>query len=244
MNSNTLTSLCLAVLLAALAAGGAEAVEITFQVRMAYQVELGNFDPGSDFVDVAGTLQRLGRQPAHASGRCRRRHDLRGHCRRLHPVRARSNTSSASTAQWDGTEEFPGVGNNRVYTVPASGDTILVWYNDYAPTGRRRAPLVERRGLLRDPRAQLQRQRRRRDRRPAGPDREARLPQRRRPGHRRRPRHHRHLAHAHQRLARATTATTPSTTARSTPTTGPWPTSRRSSPRPTRAASRSSSTTS
>mgnify|MGYP000343789119 CR=1 FL=1 len=33
----------------------ARAVDITFRVRMSYQVELGAFDPGSDFVDIAGT---------------------------------------------------------------------------------------------------------------------------------------------------------------------------------------------
>ena len=35
--------------------------------------------------------------------------------------------------QWDGTEEFPGVGNNRSYTVLASGNLVDVTYNDYAP---------------------------------------------------------------------------------------------------------------
>ena len=37
--------------------------------------------------------------------------------------------------EWDGSEEFPGAGNNRFYTVPTTDDTILVWYNDYAPNG-------------------------------------------------------------------------------------------------------------
>ncbi len=134
MNSNTLASLCLVVLLAALAAGTAPAVEITFQVRMAYQVELGNFDPGDDFVDVAGTFNGWGGSPltplTDADGDTIYEVTVDG----LSPYE-QIEYKFRMNGEWDGSEEFPGVGNNRFYTVPASDDTILVWYNDYAPNG-------------------------------------------------------------------------------------------------------------
>ena len=39
------------------------AAEITFRVQMAYQIELGSFDPGSDFVDLAGDFNGWGSDP-------------------------------------------------------------------------------------------------------------------------------------------------------------------------------------
>jgi glycosidase len=112
----------------------AQAVEVTFQVRMAYQVELGNFDPASDFVDLAGTFNGWGASPltplTDADGDTIYEVSLDGFtASELIEFKFRIN------GQWDGSEEFPGVGNNRVYTVPASDDTILVWYNDYVPNG-------------------------------------------------------------------------------------------------------------
>jgi alpha-amylase len=135
MNSSMLRALAFVVLVTALgAAGGTQAVEVTFRVRMAYQVELGNFDPGNDFVDVAGTFNGWGSSPltplADADGDT------------IYEVALDGFTPSQQiefkfrlNGVWDGREEFPGAGNNRFYTVPATDDTILVWYNDYAPNG-------------------------------------------------------------------------------------------------------------
>ncbi len=112
----------------------AYAVPITFQVRMAFQVELGNFDPNSDFVDLAGTFNSWGSSPLTPLT------DADGDT--LYEVTLSGFTPSESiefkfrlNGQWDGREEFPGGGNNRVYTVPASADTILVWYNDLVSNG-------------------------------------------------------------------------------------------------------------
>jgi len=135
MNGSTMRALTIVTLLAALVtATSAQAVEITFQVRMAYQIELGNFDPENDFVDLAGTFNDWGTDPltplADADGDT------------IYEVAIDGFTPSEyieykfrMNGQWDGTEEFPGAGNNRVYIVPASDDTILVWYNDLAPHG-------------------------------------------------------------------------------------------------------------
>ncbi len=135
MNNSMMRALTLVVLAAALlTATNARAVEVTFQVRMAYQVELGNFNPASDFVDVTGTFNDWGADPltplADADGDT------------IYEIAVGGFTQSEQiefkfrlNGQWDGSEEFPGVGNNRFYTVPASDDTILVWYNDLAPGG-------------------------------------------------------------------------------------------------------------
>ena len=135
MNRSTMRALVLMIFVAALvAATNAQAVDVTFKVRMAYQVELGNFDPDSEFVDLAGTFNGWGTDPltplADADGDT------------IYEVTVEGFTPSEYiefkfrlNGQWDGREEFPGPGNNRAYTVPANDDTILVWYNDHAPGG-------------------------------------------------------------------------------------------------------------
>lgn len=135
MKNSTMRVLALVVLVGALtAATGAQAVNITFRVRMAYQVELGNFDPQSDFVDVAGTFNNWGSDPLTPLS------DADGDT--IYGVTVSGFTPSEQiqykfrlNGEWDGTEEFPGAGNNRYYTVPANDDTILVWYSDMAPNG-------------------------------------------------------------------------------------------------------------
>lgn len=135
MNRNATRALALVTLMAALAAAGtARAVDVTFRVRMAFQVELGNFDPGSDFVDLAGTFNGWGGSPltplTDADGDTIYEVTLGG----FSPSQD-IEYKFRMNGEWDGSEEFPGAGNNRTYTVPASDDTILVWYNDYAPNG-------------------------------------------------------------------------------------------------------------
>jgi alpha-amylase len=110
------------------------AVSVTFQVRMSYQIEIGNFDPGSDFVDIAGTFNGWGTDPltplAGIDGDSIYTVTLGGFTpAEFIEYKFRIN------AQWDGSEEFPGVGNNRTYTVGENNDTILVWYNDMQPGG-------------------------------------------------------------------------------------------------------------
>ncbi|MBD3368486.1 MAG: T9SS type A sorting domain-containing protein [Candidatus Eisenbacteria bacterium] len=121
------------LLLSALVAAPVAAVEVTFQVRMAYQVELGLFDPEEDFVDIAGTFNSWGDDLtplADADGDTIYEVTLDGFAPDEYiEYKYRLN------GEWGGTEEFPGAGNNRVYTVPASDDTVLVWYNDMEPGG-------------------------------------------------------------------------------------------------------------
>ena len=119
---------------AMLSAPDLRAVDITFRVRMSYQIEIGAFDPGSDFVDVAGDFNGWGTDPltplADADGDSIYEVTVGGFSpSEYFEYKFRIN------GQWDGTEEFPGVGNNRSYTVPSQNDTITVWYDDLQPGG-------------------------------------------------------------------------------------------------------------
>lgn len=135
MKRSSIRTLALVVLLASLAtAASAKTVEVTFRVRMAYQVELGNFDPASDFVDIAGSFNGWGSDPltplADADGDTTYEITLSG----FSPSE-QIEYKYRMNGQWDGTEEFPGAGNNRYYTVPSYDDTITVWYNAQEPNG-------------------------------------------------------------------------------------------------------------
>jgi len=112
----------------------ASAVPITFQVRMSHQVELGDFDPDVDVVDLAGSFNGWGTSPLTALA------DADGDT--IYEVVVDGFTPSETieykfrlNGEWGGTEEFPGYGFNRVYTVEPSDNVILVWYDDDEPTG-------------------------------------------------------------------------------------------------------------
>lgn len=128
MKALTLAAFCALLLTASIA----QAVPVTFQVRMSYQVELGSFDPGSDFVDLAGSFNGWGTDPltplTDADGDTIYEITLNG----FTPAE-QIEFKYRINAQWDGTEEFPGVGSNRYHTVSENHDTILVWYNDMQP---------------------------------------------------------------------------------------------------------------
>ena len=115
-----------------LAAPLAHAVDVSFQVRMSQQIDLGAFDPAQDFVDVAGTFNDWGTNPltplADANGDSIYTVFLSGFTAGdVFEFKFRLN------GEWGGTEEFPGFGNNRVYIVQESENFIDVWYNDFAP---------------------------------------------------------------------------------------------------------------
>ena len=135
MSARKTGMLAVALLIAALAvAPAARAIDVTFRVRMSYQIELGTFDPGSDFVDLAGTFNGWGSDPltplSDADGDTIYEVTLGG----FSPSE-QIEYKYRMNGQWDGTEEFPGAGNNRYYTAPSSDDTITVWYNDLEPGG-------------------------------------------------------------------------------------------------------------
>lgn len=115
-------------LCALIAPPAAHALDVTFQVRMATQIQAGNFDPAVDSVDLAGSFNGWGATLtplADADQDSIYVVTLGG----FNPgdyleYKFRIN------GQWDGTEEFPGIGNNRTYTVIDGANLIDVWYNE------------------------------------------------------------------------------------------------------------------
>lgn len=101
---------------------------------MSYQVELGEFDPQTETVDIAGNFNGWGSpedQLFDEDGDSTYTITLSGFSTGTEiAFKFRQNFA------WDGSEEFPGGGPNRTYTVPDSNSTVSVWYNDEtSPTG-------------------------------------------------------------------------------------------------------------
>ena len=123
-------AVCLALLLSTGAV--AQTVPVSFRVNMSHLVAEGRFDPASDFVDLCGSFNDWGTNPltplVDGDGDLLYAIDVAGFTPgEVIEYKFRIN------GLWDGTEEFPGVGNNRIYLVLASGNTIEVWYNDELP---------------------------------------------------------------------------------------------------------------
>lgn len=119
------------LLAAAATSASAQQVPVTFSVNMNHQVSLGNFNPDTNFVDVAGTFNSWGATPRVLA-------DPEGDG--IYHITLQ-NFTPGQTIQfkfridgaWDGREEFPGGGPNRSYTVTAGPNEISVWYNDELP---------------------------------------------------------------------------------------------------------------
>lgn len=112
----------------------AQDVPILFEVNMSYQIEAGNFDPESEFVDVAGSFNGWGSTLTQLSDE---NQDS------VYSVTVDGFTPGETieykfriNGEWNDREEFPGAGNNRVYTVEPEENEIYVWYNNEVdPTG-------------------------------------------------------------------------------------------------------------
>ena len=129
MSRFLLLTVALATLLGAVPA---RAETVTFKVLMGYQMELGAFDPVSDFVDVAGSWNGWGQDPLTMLS------DAEGDS--IYEVSIDGFSAGETiefkfriNGQWDGSEEFPGGGANRSHNVEWGQNTILVWYGDLAP---------------------------------------------------------------------------------------------------------------
>lgn len=112
-------------------AASAQPVSVTFSVNMSYQTELGNFNPDTQFVDVAGSFNGWDGSSHVLSP---------DENNEIYSVTI-DGFSPGETIQfkfridgaWDGNEEFPGGGPNRSYTVTSGTNEILVWYSDETP---------------------------------------------------------------------------------------------------------------
>jgi len=105
-----------------------QSVPILFEVNMSHQIESEQFDPESEFVDVAGSFNNWGGDLIQLSDE---NQDS------VYSVTVDGFNAGETIefkfridGQWDGREEFPGTGNNRSYTVEPEENVISVWYND------------------------------------------------------------------------------------------------------------------
>jgi alpha-amylase len=107
----------------------AQNTNVQFQVNMNHQVTLGNFNPNTQTVDVAGSFNNWG-SPATVLS------DSDGDGIYTGGVSLTIGSTiqfkTRINAQWNGTEEFPNAGPNRVYTVMPNG-VVSYWYNDVLP---------------------------------------------------------------------------------------------------------------
>jgi alpha-amylase len=122
----------LLLLVALLIPGSARALPVTFQVRMSHQIDLSNFDPDHDFVDLAGDFNGWGNSPLTPL--------TDGDGDETYEITLGGFTAGQSiefkfrmNGEWDGSEEFPGGGPNRQYTVQEDENQILVWYDNELP---------------------------------------------------------------------------------------------------------------
>ncbi|MEM9024449.1 MAG: alpha-amylase family glycosyl hydrolase, partial [Bacteroidota bacterium] len=118
-----------AVLLGALVTVHAQNTTVQFRVDMAHQIAQGQFDPGTEFVDLAGSFNGWGSSPTvldDADGDGIYEAALNLVVGSVHEYKGRIN------GNWDGREEFPGGGPNRTYVVVAN-DVLEWWYNDDLP---------------------------------------------------------------------------------------------------------------
>lgn len=102
---------------------------VEFQVNMNEQITQGNFNPNTDFVDIAGSFNDWG-----ASALVLSDNDSDGIyiATESFTVGQQIELKARINGSWDGTEEFPNGGSNRSFTI-AENDVIAFWYNDEVP---------------------------------------------------------------------------------------------------------------
>ena len=100
------------------------AVPVTFQVNMSYQIQLGNFDPNTDFVDIAGNFNGWGAfltQLTDLDADSIYEITIDGFL-----IGQQLQYKYRINGLWDGSEEFPNGGPNRFYSVIDGANVILV----------------------------------------------------------------------------------------------------------------------
>ncbi|MEN0005678.1 MAG: alpha-amylase family glycosyl hydrolase [Bacteroidota bacterium] len=109
----------------------AQTVSITFGVNMNYLIEQGVFNPAGAQLDLAGTFNGWGNtldQLTDSDGDGIYTKTIGGFT-----VGTTIQFKFRRNGAWDGTEEFPGGGSNRVYTVQSGANELEYWYNDELP---------------------------------------------------------------------------------------------------------------
>jgi hypothetical protein len=104
-------------------------VAVKFSVDMSYQTTIGNFDPNTDYMDVAGSFNGWSGDDSHLTLESDGIYSITVEglaVASLLEFKFRINGDWA-------TSEFPSGGPNRTYTVVEGTNEILVWYNDEEP---------------------------------------------------------------------------------------------------------------
>lgn len=101
---------------------------VEFNVNMSYQILLGNFDPATSNLDIAGSFNDWGGTPmSDPDGDEIYTTYLNWQVGEELAFKFRRN------GDWDGTHEFP-TGGDRYYTVQMDDNTPMYWYNDEFPS--------------------------------------------------------------------------------------------------------------
>ena len=106
----------------------AQSTTVVFNVNMKQQIALGNFNPATDFVDLAGTFNNWGSTKFTDAN-----------VDSIYTVSVALNVGdniefkARINGLWNGKEEFPGGGGNRTYTVILNG-AVSFWYSDVIPS--------------------------------------------------------------------------------------------------------------
>ena len=106
----------------------AQDASILFSVYMSYQIEIDNFDPSEDFIDIAGDFNDWGSTLTQLSDN--NQDSIYTITLSGFNVGQSIQFKFRMNGLWDGTEEFPGGGSNRVHTVISESDSLYFWYND------------------------------------------------------------------------------------------------------------------
>jgi len=106
---------------------------ITFKVNMSHQISLGNMNPATDSLDIAGNFNGwdgINHQLTDADADSI--YEITIDDTALIHVGDNLEFKFRINGNWD-TSEFPGGGPNRTYTVVAGAQEYSVWWNDFDP---------------------------------------------------------------------------------------------------------------
>ena len=103
---------------------------LTFLLNMSYQIELGNFNPSTDYIDVAGSFNEWGGINSNSD------YHLELTDNNIYSiiitnieVNSQIEYKFRINGDWDNSE-FAGGGNNREYTIIQGQNIVEIWYDD------------------------------------------------------------------------------------------------------------------
>lgn len=111
---------------------GQDTTTVQINVNMSIAALYGSFNPVTEFVDIAGTMNNWGATIIKCSDTDKDHiYTVTFHGQTVGTVYAYKFRFNGI---WDGREEFPGVGNDRKYTVKSGVNIENVWFNGIEPS--------------------------------------------------------------------------------------------------------------